>query len=351
MPHLPYYVCAIVLIWSATACAGERRLSETAPAPKSQNHPRADQSQQVGHTKTKEAENNKKSGAPVTITAVGNTLLVTSEDPAALALVSELVRVLTSTASGPGDFEVIRLHFANAVDTAKLLDESFNTPKVATNPLGGGQRLSGRGFGRPGGAFAAQSEVARGAVGAPEYRIRVVADPATNALLVQASSLDMLTIRSWIAKQLDAGIADSSAVIKTQPPIGPLKNLQATDAFSMVRELYRESMDNNRRGGGRGGRAGNTRVQNLNIDANGNSKGVTLTMAVDDKTNSLLVACPTPMYEDIKKLVSQMEVTAGDYKQTVKFVRVRGLDPAMIQQALDAVQGRTPVNRPTFGTK
>src|SRR5579863_1831336 len=107
MPHPPYYVCAIVLICSATACAGERRLSETTPAAKSQNHARAEQSQQVGPTKTKKAENDKKSGAPVTIAAVGNTRLVTSKDPAALALVSELVRVLTSTATGPGNFEVI----------------------------------------------------------------------------------------------------------------------------------------------------------------------------------------------------------------------------------------------------
>ena len=64
-------------------------------------------------------------------------------------------------------------------------------------------------------------------------------------------------------------------------------------------------------------------------------------MAVDDKTNSLLLACPTPMYEDIKKLVEQMEIAAGDYKQTVKLVRVPRRRSAVIQQALDAIQGRS----------
>src|SRR4029077_13356942 len=117
-----------------------------------------------------------------------------------------------------------------------------------------------------------------------EERIRVVADPASNALLVQASPLDLLTIRNLLAKQLDAGITDSSAVIKTHPPIGPLKNLYATDIYAMLRELYRESMDNNSRRGPRGGGLsklinGDTRVQTLNIDANGNPKGVTLTLA------------------------------------------------------------------------
>ncbi|HWY88828.1 MAG TPA: hypothetical protein VNX28_19100, partial [Gemmataceae bacterium] len=69
-----------------------------------------------------------KAGAPINITAFGGKLVVTSDDPEALKLVSELVRILTSTKAGPGDFEVIRLHYASAVDVAKILDEAFNAP-------------------------------------------------------------------------------------------------------------------------------------------------------------------------------------------------------------------------------
>src|SRR5207245_1947003 len=84
-------------------------------------------------------------------------------------------------------------------------------------------------------------------------------------------------------------------------------------------------------------------------DANGNPKGVTLTVSYDNNTNSLIVACPTPMYEDIKKLVTQMDTAAADYKQSVKFIRVPGVDPAVIQQALDAIQGRQTMNRTNTG--
>src|SRR5262245_11717672 len=66
---------------------------------------------------------------PIILTAFGNRLIVTSEDRAALALVSELVRLLTSNTTAPGDFQIIRLKRANAVDTAKLLDEAFNGAK------------------------------------------------------------------------------------------------------------------------------------------------------------------------------------------------------------------------------
>src|SRR5262249_20771546 len=65
---------------------------------------------------------------PVTITAVGNKLIITSEDPAALALAQELIRILT-TPGGEGDFEFIKLKNANAVEVAKMLDEMFNGVK------------------------------------------------------------------------------------------------------------------------------------------------------------------------------------------------------------------------------
>ncbi len=156
----------------------------------------------------------------------------------------------------------------------------------------------------------------------------------------------MLTIRNLLNKQLDAGVTDSNAVIKTFV-IGPLKYAHAIDVASVLRDVYRESMNNNLRGLGQISSpfTGSTRAPTPNLDANGNPKGVTLSLGIDDKTNSLIVACPTPMYEDIKKLVEQMEFAAADTKQTVKIVQVKGVDPALIQQALDVLQGRSSTNR------
>src|SRR5438309_8455062 len=78
--------------------------------------------------------------APVTIMAVGNRLFVTSDDPQALALVNELVRMLTKPGAGDGDFAVIRLRNARAADAARLLDECYN----GTRDAGAGQ--GGRGL-------------------------------------------------------------------------------------------------------------------------------------------------------------------------------------------------------------
>jgi hypothetical protein len=86
-----------------------------------------------------------------------------------------------------------------------------------------------------------------------------------------------------------------------------------------------------------GGFAGTN--QRMNIDANGNPRGVTLSVGVDDKTNSLVVACPKPLYDDIKKLVEQLEVGASDSKRVVKVLKVN-IDPLLVEQAVNAMQGR-----------
>ncbi len=54
------------------------------------------------------AQQPKGKSQPVTIAAFGNRLIVTSDDPKALALVQELVRLYTDTTAGEGDFELPR---------------------------------------------------------------------------------------------------------------------------------------------------------------------------------------------------------------------------------------------------
>jgi type II secretory pathway component GspD/PulD (secretin) len=117
-----------------------------------------------------------KGEAVVTITAMGNRIIVASDDAQALALATELFRLLTA-APGDPDFEVVRLRYAMARDVARVLDEAFNGS-------GGGGR--GAGIGMPRGE-----------------RVRIVADQATNSLLIKASPLDTMTIRRLLTSALD----------------------------------------------------------------------------------------------------------------------------------------------------
>ena len=62
-----------------------------------------------------------------------------------------VLRLVTQTTAGEGDFDVIHLHNANAVEAAKLLDQAFNGPKPTTaqQPQGGPAASAGSSVSSP----------------------------------------------------------------------------------------------------------------------------------------------------------------------------------------------------------
>src|SRR5262249_14067370 len=121
---------------------------------------------------------------PVTITAVGNKIIITSEDPAALAYAPELVRLLTQPGTDR-DFEVIKLKKANASEAARVIDELFNGKQQ--QPGQGGNPFGGRGGGMNPFMMQMMQQQQGGAAGAAASKVRIVADPSSNTLLVRAS--------------------------------------------------------------------------------------------------------------------------------------------------------------------
>ena len=178
-------------------------------------------------------------GAPLKITAIGNRLIISSDDPQALKTAHELVRYLTQPQGGQGDYEAIRLKNASAVDAAKALDEAFNGTKQQTGPQQGGfPGFFGRGAVMP-------------ATPAPKT-ISVVAYPPTNTLLVRASPFDMIRIRQLLKNAIDTDDTESKGVMKTWL-LKPLKYATATEVANVIRDVYREYTNNNPLPGQAGG--------------------------------------------------------------------------------------------------
>src|SRR5947209_9159194 len=130
---------------------------------------------------------------PVTITAVGNKLIINTDDPETRRYIQEVIRTMTQP-GGEGDFEIIRLVNANATDTARVVDEFFNGPRQG-GPGGGTvlERLRGGG-GFPGGfgGFPGGGQPQGGQTTTTVTpKVRVVADPGSNSLLVRATPLEM----------------------------------------------------------------------------------------------------------------------------------------------------------------
>jgi type II secretory pathway component GspD/PulD (secretin) len=151
---------------------------------------------------------------------------------------------------GEPNFEVIRLRNAKALPVGRILEALFNGPK----PSG----LKGSGL----------------------VRIRVVPDPRTNSLLVMASSTDLATLRKLVDQSLDRPEDDAGA-LNRPGIIGPPKFAEAADVASVIREVYRHSRPS-------------------------------FSVAVDRRTNSLVLACPAQLHQEIRQLVEQLDAAAKD---------------------------------------
>jgi type II secretion system protein D len=285
----------------------------------------------IGQIVDPQAPAQNKTGAPIVITPAGNSIIISSNDPEALKMANSLIRLLTQSPKGDGDFEIIRLKNALAADAAKVLDEAFNGTKATP-----GQNVPAFG---PAAFFRQFNQQQQSVPTNPTAnRIRVVADAGSNSLLVRASPLDMLAIKRLLEKAIDSGLTDSTALIKRHL-LPPLKHANVLEVAATLRDVYREQMNPvtfSEVRGPRGRGAGFT----TNLDANGNPITVALTLGVDDRNNQLLVSCSDALFNEIKKLVKELDDAAAGSSRTVELVSIKGVDPLVVQQAIDAIQGR-----------
>jgi hypothetical protein len=327
-----------IIFWAALAFGAVSEYGFLSPALAQERAPVSSRAEPVDPQASAQGNKPGDKNNPVTITVVGNQLIITSDDPEALKMANSLVRLLSQAPKGEGDFEIIRLKNASATEAAKVLDEAFNGVKTTMQqPVGG--------FGGPAAFFNrfAQQQ-APPATPSPD-RIRVVADVGSNSLLVRASPLDMLAIKRLLDKAIDSGDTDSKAVIKRHM-LPPLKAASASEVVQTLKEVFREQLNPNavseQIGFGPGGGFRARLNVNRNVDANGNPITTALTIGMDERTNRILVSCSDALYEDVAKVVRDLDDAAKDAPRTVRFVTIRGLDPLVVQQAIDAIQGRRP---------
>lgn len=284
---------------------------------------------------------------PVVITVTGNSIIITSEDPVALNTVTQLARVLTSDKPEDGLYKVIRLKNAPAEQAAQVINEIFNGPAVPVQPQQGGGR-GGRGGGGISGALGFLTQFAGIGASAPSDpaagRVRVVAEKQSNSLIVvKASQLDLFTIERLLEKAIDNNDVESDVVMKSR--IIPLQYAEATEVASVLRDVFSNLTTVPGSSGGRGGRGGNQFPFPFPIP--GQAGGATaqqpqLTIGTLEQTNSIVINCNEAVFKEVSALVKALDQDAETQTEIVKVVQVQGIDPALIQQAIDAIAGRQP---------
>jgi general secretion pathway protein D len=157
----------------------------------------------------------------------------------------------------------------------------------------------------------------------------IVPDERLNRILVQGSRIDRETIDGLI-RALDTEEGTAS-----RPQIVPVRYAEARDVADVVREVFRSQLTRSTAGTTTSG----TRTSSVSR--------ITPQVAVDEASNSLIVMAPSPLLDEILKLVNSLDESAEhNPARRLRIISLQKTNAARVDEALQRIlKTRSP--RPT----
>ena len=285
------------------------------------------------------------------VEATANGILIHSKDTAALDEFEELLRTLAGPqALQDSEIAFFYLKFAKAEPTAALIKEILGGSSsgggsligdMASNLLGGGGGILGALLG--GGGVGGGGEGSVVTVGASS----IVADARLNRLIVQGPATELEQIDELLqAIDKENSITDVQTAGRAR--LIPLTFAAAEDVVAVLKDAYAgrigggsggqqqrqpspEDFIKAIRGGGRGGGGG----------GEAKSEEPKMTLAVESRSNSIIVTATEQQFEEVKMLVEAIDELSAQPNELVEVQSVRSANPAAVQQALVSLFGES----------
>ncbi len=241
-----------------------------------------------------------------------NTVVVTGPD-AILEVVAEVVKNLDSQVPNVADVKVFHLEYADASDTADLINEVFGdsgtSSRRTTSRTQQNQMVQFQRGGFPG----AQQQTTQG--GNPsDVAVIAAADSRTNAVVVSGPPTT-LQIVSQILKELDQDPKQERRIF-----VYPLKNANASNLMEVLNNLFAEIQALNQTTTGTGqqfqgaGRQQTTAPQATGVTTSSSSTNdlsEETYFEAETETNSLLVLTSTKNYDKVRPIIDELDKPVG----------------------------------------
>ncbi|NLF15958.1 MAG: hypothetical protein GX595_01690 [Lentisphaerae bacterium] len=278
----------------------------------------------------------------LTANADSNALVIT-DTRANIRRMLEIIQALDTAVSSILDIGVIPLRYADAVETADLINKVYETPtsrstsQTATNRGGFMARMAGIG-GAPGGADASQADTSREARATASF-VRAVADQNGNAVVVTAPSEVLVQIRELI-RELDAPTEDSTSV-----RVLPLRYADATEVANHLARLYPDTTSASSRQSSRArffGPGGPMAVEGASRGAAGSASSqrklaeAKVIAVADTRTNAVIVSASATSLEEITRVVAELDATPINVP-TVHVYQLQNADVSRTKEILESM--------------
>ncbi len=308
-----------------------------------------------------------KSPAPIVVMPGPHGLIIASDDTEALDEFEHLLDLLAGSGGNGRKVSVFYLKYAKATDVTETLGQimagSTTTSPASSQSDGGGgnpmMAMFGGQFGGFGGRFGGGGRRGRNNAAAPSNTegattatiptpagrtglatgpIKITADQRLNALLVRANRADLDTIEELL-KVLDQKDSPEDISVATKPRLIAVENYAAQEIADIVKQVYADRLVDNPSANPRG-RFFAMMASRMGGQSNQSGADVPkMSISVDTRTNSLIVAAPDALFEEVKQLVAQLDTAAGDQNQTMRVVTLHRTSSSAIEEALAAIAG------------
>lgn len=277
-------------------------------------------------------------GAPIVVAPGPGGVLIASDDLEALDDFEELLTTVAErNGSSTRDYAVFYLKYGKAANVSEVLSAIFgggakngglvgDMAGAALGDLGGGLMgnllLGGGGGGASGGGFSSGT-------------VEIVPDIRLNALIVRAKPADLDTVEQLL-RVLDQRVGPEDVEADARPRLIPVFNTQASSIVGVVQQIYQDRMA--------GGGSGVMSPQDMLKMIRGNGPNLDqssqkMSIGVDERSNSLIVRAPDPLFEEVKALVAELDQTDLTSPEITRVVSLKHTNSSAVQRALVSVLG------------
>ncbi len=287
------------------------------------------------------------SQAPVTITVVGDELLISGGDPEALDRVEELLESMMQRIPPRTSWTIFPLENADVTTTAAMLNQLFPDSDVtsAESLTGGGSSLFSS---LTGGINSMTSSLAgmTGLTGSSAGRVRMIPYPPDNSLFVSGPTHKVEEIYEML-KILDSGEL-SASLRERRPRMIPVRYAEVEDVYNILRDVYKDALETEQDRGARNAASmfaammggGNRRGG----DQNQQTQVAQLSLGIDRQTSQIIVSCSEAKYQEIRSLVESIDRSALEAKRTVRVVSLHNTSASQLTNTVSSLMPRVKVS-------
>ncbi|MCP4188989.1 MAG: general secretion pathway protein, partial [Planctomycetaceae bacterium] len=297
-------------------------------------------------------------GADIVVQFTPAGMIIASDDTAALDAFQSLMDSVAAPSALASDLPtIIWLKYIKADVAAELIssvlggaDSSISSAvDSVAGGLGGGMLglLGGLGGLGGGGGDTSASKSVLTSTGS----VNIVPDARLNALIVQANAVDLQMIE-LILEKVDIAESPEDIEIAAKPALIPVIYQEAQDVANIVKSLLGDRIAGAQASSGRGG-GGQPSPQEFIAALRGGGRGgkggggdstaserSKISVAVDTKSNSLVVIATPQDFKEIEELVRKLDQSSMVNEETIMTYSTNGsVNPDVMKLALESILG------------